>query len=134
MNLSRLVALACITAGLAMHSPLSGNKARSAPAPRPKTNAEKILGTWKVVKVPAGQLQDVTIEFTKDGKAKIVMRNETEEQTREATFKVDGDKVTITVALPDGKARKDTLTIVKLTDAELHLKGEPGVLELKKEK
>ena len=49
----------------------------------------------------------------------------------EGTYKVDGNKVAVTMSL-DGKEKKETHTISKLTDDEMVSKDEKGKEEVMK--
>jgi uncharacterized protein (TIGR03066 family) len=79
-----------------------------------KTNKEKIIGTWK----PVSSKEEVTLEFTKDGKLIIRSKKGGTDMEAEAKYKVDGDKLSITVKIGDDE-RTRTATIKKLDDDEL---------------
>jgi hypothetical protein len=55
-------------------------------------NAAKIVGVWQSQKKNEG---DVSVEFTKDGKLKFIIRGEA---AMEGTYKVSGDQCTLTPA------------------------------------
>ena len=87
---------------------------------------DKLIGTWEVVKIndqaaPAGA--SMTIEFTKDGKAKMSNKRGDKVMTDENTYEVDGMKIN-TVEKKDGKEKKETMLIKTLTDKELVVEGE----------
>ncbi|SRR5579885_3127649 len=98
--------------------------AGAAPIPKdqPKTNAEKIVGTWKLVSNSKETPKDVTyyVEFAKDGK--MTLRAEPtgdgEKMTFTGKYKVDGDKIDYELTIGDNK-KQEILTIKKLTDDEL---------------
>ena len=89
-----------------------------------ESNAEKIVGTWKIVKQNGKEApkeaSDFAIEFTKDNKAKMLKGGKVEE---EGTYKVDGNKLTVhRPNEPKGKA--ETNTIKSLTADTLILVDE----------
>jgi len=96
-----------------------------------KTNAEKILGKWEVTKaeqVPAGS----TIEFTKDGKFKAVLKAGDKDLAMDGTYKVEKDKLKTTLKLGD-KEISDTDIIKTLNETMLVLEDSKGmVVEFKR--
>ena len=79
------------------------------------SNADKIVGTWTMVKKDGKEMPkeagDMTMEFTKDNKAKMSMNGKVVE---EGTYKINGDK--LTMAQPnDPKDKPETSTIKTLT-------------------
>jgi uncharacterized protein (TIGR03066 family) len=93
---------------------------------KPATNAEKIVGKWESAK--GKETVAVTMEFTRDGKVKVVIkvRGMDKPLTVDGTYKVEGDKLINTGKAPDGKAKTEIMTIKKLTDAELIIEAEKG--------
>jgi uncharacterized protein (TIGR03066 family) len=87
-------------------------------------NAKKIVGVWKVVKSDKGP-KGGQIEFAKDGKLKVTFKAEDKEVTAEGTYKVKGDKLTVTITFME-KSSTNTATIKKLTEKELIVQGEKG--------
>src|SRR5438445_43451 len=74
------------------------------------------------------------IEFTKDGKVMATIKKDDKDATLEGTYKVEGDSFTVTMKVGDDD-RKQKITILKLTDGELHIKNEMGKMsELTKKK
>jgi uncharacterized protein (TIGR03066 family) len=109
MNALRLVASGLLTLGLVLALPV-GAKADA--------NKDKLVGVWEVVKADPGALPvGSTVEFGKDGKAKVTAVREGKETTAEGTFAVEGDKLTVTLKHGE-KEVKHEITIKKLTDAE----------------
>jgi uncharacterized protein (TIGR03066 family) len=97
----------------------------------PTKKPASIVGTWRPTKgeIPAG----ATVEFTKDGKMKLTVTVSGQTVTGEATFKVDGDRITTSRLGPDGKEKADTAKIKKLTDKELVIEDDKGrALEFKR--
>jgi uncharacterized protein (TIGR03066 family) len=90
----------------------------------------KIVGTWK----PAASggkaaMEDVVIQFTKDGKLKVTMKAApglapggkkvpAQTHTIDGTYLIEGDKLTIALK-QGGKEHKETGTIKTLTDKKL---------------
>jgi uncharacterized protein (TIGR03066 family) len=108
MKLLSVVLAGCLVAGVS---------AARAEEKKGDGNAEKAVGTWEVTKgesLPPGS----TLELTKDGKLKLVVKAATP-VTVEGTYKVDGTKLMVTMKLPDGKDHSETMEIKKLTDTEL---------------
>lgn len=76
-----------------------------------KIDAKKLVGKWE----PKEGKQKFVMEFTKDGKAIFTAGDDFK---AEGTYKVDGNKLTMTMKLGD-KEQTKTRTILKLTDTEL---------------
>src|SRR3954463_1072337 len=75
---------------------------------------QKLVGKWSPKEAAV-----FTVEFTKDGKATLVTTTaDGKGATGEGTYKVDGNKLTVTVKMDD-KERTITRTISKLTDTEM---------------
>jgi uncharacterized protein (TIGR03066 family) len=106
----------------------------AAPAP-PSSNQTKILGVWEITKSDDGTPTGTTIEFAKDGKVKVTTKAGDLVLNLEGTYKVEGDKLTVTIKPPNEKEQTDTVTITKLTDKVLIIKDEKGKIdEFKKKK
>ena len=88
-----------------------------------KIDAEKLVGKWEPPDAPKGV--SVVIEFTKDGKLVVSADVGGKTEKTEANYKLVGDRLTINGKLPGGEKR-ETLTVLKLTDAELVTKDERG--------
>jgi len=87
-----------------------------------KVDAGKLVGKWELTKssdesAPKGAM----VEFTKDNKVTITFDANGKEVKLEGTYKVDGEKLTVKLALPGGKDNEDTDTIKMLTDEKLVL-------------
>jgi len=125
MNLLKLLA-AGLVVGLLASAVRADDKA---------DNAKKVVGKWELTKVESGGLpQGTIIEFTKDGKVKVTAKKDDADFNLEGTYKVDGDTLTVTMKAGE-EERKQTITIVKLTDSEMHTKNEQGKMaELTKKK
>ena len=98
-----------------------------------KDYAKKIVGKWEVTKADEGSLPTgAVVEFTKDGKLKVTHKVGDKDMTFEGTYKLDGDKFVVTVKI-EAEEHTNTITIVKLTDTELHTKDKDGkAVETKK--
>ena len=106
-------------------------------APAPKSNQILILGVWEVIKSDDGTPPMTTIEFTRNGKLKVNTKVGDQTLTMEGTYKLEGDKLTVTLKTPDETEKEltDTVTITKWTDKELKTKDQKGkVDEFKKKK
>jgi uncharacterized protein (TIGR03066 family) len=102
-------------------------------AGKPPSNKDKILGAWEVAKseqVPKGS----SLEFLKDGKVTMIVKEGKTETKMGGTYTVEGDKVTIITKGRDGKEHKDPATIVKLTDTELVTRDDKGKTDEYKKK
>jgi uncharacterized protein (TIGR03066 family) len=97
--------------------------------------AKLIVGKWEATKADAGTIPVGTIvEFTKDGKMKVSIKEGGMEQTLEGTYKVEKDTFTFTLKV-NGEDRMQTITITKISEKELATKDKEGkVVELKKTK
>ncbi|HEY2786876.1 MAG TPA: hypothetical protein VGJ05_18085 [Fimbriiglobus sp.] len=119
-----LTAIAIATAGYA------------APPPKDekKSNKDKIVGTWELVKTSQGDLggQVLHLEFTKDGKMIMNrMNGKMKQLVYEAKYKVEGDKEDKMPyeSITEGVDKKETLKIKKLTDKELVFEDDDGIVE-----
>jgi len=104
----------------------------AAPVPKERTEAEKVVGTWKLIRhsgIPGG-LPDLTIELTQGGK--MTIRNTAGKGPAivyEGEYKVVKDQLSYSVMSPDHGDKKETLTIKKLTETELQVVDPDGVRE-----
>src|SRR5439155_4753040 len=89
MNALRLVASGLLTFGLVLTLPV---------AAKANANKDKLVGVWEVVKAEQGALPvGSTVEFGKDGKAKVTAVREGKESSVEGTFAVEGSKLNVTL-------------------------------------
>jgi uncharacterized protein (TIGR03066 family) len=87
-----------------------------------KVDAAKLVGKWELTKsADESAPKGATVEFTKDNKVTISFDANGKEVKLEGTYKVDGEKLTVKLALPGGKDNEDTDTIKTLTDEKLVL-------------
>jgi uncharacterized protein (TIGR03066 family) len=90
-----------------------------------KVDASKVVGKWEPKDAPKGM--KVVIEFTKDGK--ILITTGKKDEDFGGTYKVEGNKIKITLKLGDMEI-KDDLTVSKQSDTELIFKkGDSDKLE-----
>jgi len=80
-----------------------------------KIDAKTLIGKWE----PKAAKRKLVIEFTKDGKIAFSPQGES---AVAGTYKVDGNKVTMTIKAEKEQTR--TYSISKLTDTEMILKND----------
>jgi uncharacterized protein (TIGR03066 family) len=85
--------------------------------------AAKLLGKWEAVKgqLPAGS----TIEFGKEGKITVSVKQEGKTEKHAGTYKLDGGKINVTRKY-DGEERTRTFKVKKLTDEVLVTEDDKG--------
>ncbi|MFO0825678.1 MAG: TIGR03066 family protein [Gemmataceae bacterium] len=83
-----------------------------------KIDAKKLLGQWQVMPDKA------VVTFGENGKLTINPGTDTS-KTIDGTYKIEGNKIQVVVGAP-GNDKKETLTVVKLTDEELVTKDTKG--------
>ncbi len=123
MNAMKLLAAVAVVC-------LAGASARAEDKP---DYAKMVVGKWTVTKADEGTVgAGATVEFTSDGKVKAVHKKADEDVTVEGTYKLDGDKLLMTLKIGDME-RKMEITITKISKTEMHTKNEEGkVVELTK--
>lgn len=104
--------------------------APAAPIPKERANAEKVVGTWKLVKSSArpDESPDLILELTQGGKMTIRQTFDGRTATYEGEYKVVKNTIPYTMKLP-GREKSETLTIKKLTEKELHVVDPDGIQE-----
>jgi uncharacterized protein (TIGR03066 family) len=88
---------------------------------------DQIIGVWETVKsdLPAGS----TLAFQRGGKLQVRIKTDKGFTPVDATYTLEGDRLTIQIG-PDKKAEnREVARIVKLTDKELTIKSESGKVE-----
>jgi uncharacterized protein (TIGR03066 family) len=95
----------------------SGSPMSSKPAER--TNKEKLVGTWEVVKSRENFPPGTTLEFTRDGKVRFSVTDVKRPETMDGTYSLDGDTLNVTLGPPGDRGKHHTMKITKLTDKEL---------------
>jgi uncharacterized protein (TIGR03066 family) len=99
--------------------------------------AQVLIGKWEVTKGDLEVTEGTVMEFNKDGKMKITGTTNGQEQSVNAIYKVDGNKLRFTLKNGDEEEKKEPLTIKKLSQKFMVLKskGENGFeFELKRKK
>jgi uncharacterized protein (TIGR03066 family) len=99
----------------------------SAPVPKDLVQADKVVGTWKLVKSskapPSGVTVNLEMETTAAGK--LILRqsvNNGPVAVFEGEYSVSKNELTYSIKYPNGGGvKKETLTIKKLNDTELSL-------------
>lgn len=98
-------------------------------------NADKIIGTWQVVKFKGKEAPkgiESTVEFTKDGKVIAIDTDGGKEVGKnESTYKVEGDKIK-TTKKKDGKDEESEITIKSISGDMMVLVKDGDEMELKK--
>jgi uncharacterized protein (TIGR03066 family) len=90
----------------------------SAPT-RAQEEATKIVGSWEVTKseeLPTGS----TLEFTKDGKLHVLVKDKGGDLKLEGNYKVEKQKLSVKLKFGD-QTIEEVVTIKKLTTTELQL-------------
>jgi uncharacterized protein (TIGR03066 family) len=104
----------------------------AAPVPKEKAEAEKAVGTWKLVKssnAPDGLNTELILELTQGGKMTIRQTTNGRTSVYDGEYKVIKGEMPYTMKLPGGREKKETLTIKKLTETELHVVDPDGIQE-----
>ena len=116
MRLSRLACAGCLAVGLLACGAVTG----PARGQEKKTNKEKIVGNWELVKTeePLPPGIKVVVNFSKDGKMKVTATIRGMTRDQEGTYKVEGDKLH-TAQKQGDKEMKETDTIKALDDKQL---------------
>ncbi len=97
--------------------------------------AKLIVGKWEVSKSEdKGPPKGSIIEFTKDGKVHVAFERDGNKESHEGTYKVDGDKFTVTHKEGDQEKTMD-ITINKLDATTLNITDKDGhAIELMRKK
>ena len=89
-----------------------------------KIDAKKLVGKWEPKDDKPSGLA-VVLEFGKDGRATLTAGEGGKEERAEGAYRLDGNRLTVAMAV-GGKEQTQTLTISRLTDAELVGANEKG--------
>lgn len=104
----------------------------AAPVPKERSDADKVVGNWKLVKSsnsPDGLTSDLILELTAGGK--MIVRQTTNGMTSvyEGEYKLMKGEIPYTLKQGNREIKKETLTIKKLTELELHVVDPDGIQE-----
>lgn len=105
-----------------------------APVPKERADAEKIVGTWKLVRStsPNTPNLNVGLEMELAASGKLTLRqsvNNGPVQIYEGEYKVNKNELPYSVNYPGGGRKSETLTIKKLTETELVVVDPDGIQE-----
>lgn len=105
--------------------------APAAPVPKERADAEKVVGTWKLVKssLERDDAVALTMELTQGGKMMIRQTTNGVTTVYEGEYKIIKGEMPYTMKLPNGATKKETLKIKKLTEVELHVVDPDGIQE-----
>lgn len=107
--------------------------ATAAPVPKERAEAEKVVGTWKLLKSsnsPNGLTVELTMELTQGGKMTVRQTSGGQTAVYEGEYKVVKNEMPYTMKFPNGRGeKKETLTIKKLTETELVVVDPDGIQE-----
>jgi uncharacterized protein (TIGR03066 family) len=111
-----LACAGCLAVGLLACGAVTG----PARGQEKKTNKEKIVGNWELVKTeePLPPGIKLVVNFSKDGKMKVTATIMGMTRDQEGTYKVEGDKLH-TAQKQGDKEMKETDTIKTLDDKQL---------------
>jgi uncharacterized protein (TIGR03066 family) len=88
--------------------------------------AKLIVGKWEATKTDEGTLpKGAIVEFTKDGKIKITVKEGDKEMTLEGTYKLSGNKFDLVLKMGDME-HTETITIKKITETEANTVDKDG--------
>jgi uncharacterized protein (TIGR03066 family) len=95
--------------------------------------AKKIVGKWEITKAGGDVGPGSTLDFTKDGKVTLVVKEENESRTLKGTYKIEKDQLTVTLTVGENSFDQ-TLTIKKLTDDAMELEDEKKMIDVLRRK
>jgi len=104
----------------------------AAPVPKERAEAEKVVGVWKLVKssnMPDGLNVELTMELAQGGKLTLRQTSNGKQLVYEGEYKLMKGEIPYTVKYGPDREKKETLTIKKLTETELHVVDPDGIQE-----
>ena len=116
-----LAVLLAVAAGASAQDTKDGKKDKDA------VDAKKLIGKWE----PKDKKDNVTLEFTKDGKLLLSVEAGGKTNKLEGTYKLDGNKLTVVLKFMD-QEMKEEVTVSKLTDDEMETTDSKGKKETMK--
>ena len=96
-------------------------------------NAKKLLGAWEIAKQTGDLPAGTVVEFQKDGKMTVIIKEDGKDMKLAGTYKLEKDKLNVTIMVGDEK-HEEALTIKKLTDDALELEDKDKKTETFKKK
>ena len=90
-----------------------------------KIDGKLLIGKWTPKEDKKGPPGAMTLEFMKDGKLAIAIEGGGKSDKIDGTYKLDGDKLVVSLVY-EGAKKEETLTVKKLTDAELETADSKG--------
>lgn len=106
--------------------------ATAAPVPKERADAEKVVGTWKLVRSsakPDGPATELVLELTQGGKMTIRQTANENTFTSAGEYKVEKGVLTYTIKGPGDFEKTEPLKIKKLTETELQVVDPDGIQE-----
>lgn len=94
-----------------------------------KVDVKKLIGRWEPV-APGKDLA-LVLDIAENGKIAMYVTSDGKTRKVEGTYTVKDDKIEVELTY-NGNTRKDTLTVLKLTDTELVTRGKSGAEETMK--
>jgi len=85
-------------------------------------DATKLPGKWQLTGKELPEGVKVSADFAKDGKLTMKVEAEGKSESKNGTYKLAGDKLTVKI---EGEEEK-TATVLKLTDEALEIKNSSG--------
>ena len=97
-------------------------------------HAKKIIGKWEITKAGGDVGAGSTLDFAKDGKLVLVIKEGNEKRELKGSYKVAKDKLTITLKTGEDESFDQTLTIKKLTADDMELEDVNNMTDVLKKK
>jgi uncharacterized protein (TIGR03066 family) len=95
--------------------------------------AKKIVGKWEITKAGGDVGPGSTLDFAKDGKLVLVIKEGDARREVKGSYKIDKDQLTITLTIED-TTFDQTLTIKKLTGDAMELEDQNKMIDVLKRK
>lgn len=96
-------------------------------------NAKKLVGTWVLSKAGGDLPEGSTVEFTKDGKLKVAIKDGSGDIKVDGTYKLEKEKITVKLKFMDQNI-EESITIKKITDEVLELEDKDKKIDTFKKK
>jgi uncharacterized protein (TIGR03066 family) len=96
-------------------------------------NAKKIMGAWEIAKKTGDLPEGTVVEFQKEGKLVVLLKEDGKDMKLEGTYKLEKEKLNVTITVM-GEKHEEALTIKKLTDDTLELEDKDKKTETFKKK